>query len=369
MEKHHLEANHEHAPGILRKSSFDNPGSGGARRKEYGPPMRGDSRGSKDETAVSSEADGCTSDTGESPKRRVRVRVDFDTEKNKSKRHYNLKKLAELNRAQKKLKNRDMKTVKSCEDFRSRTEKHSSPNKSCENLKGGYNMRSHRPGRDVTNEVNAYPNKSCENINLLLPDDSPLKRQSYHKSFEDLLTGKGLEGKGEKHHHKRDRHHHQHHGVDKSCVASPARSLPDRFHQASTEINATTTADKNGKGKEKKKEPKYVIKHTVKIEKWNVGVEGECNAEAMQKKFRMQAYSCGTHIVVPERGLPVQNTEEVRRIGLVDGTVVAELYGKRIRLHPGDIIEFPAGQKNSVMAEGEESATVILGTKQGCLIS
>jgi quercetin dioxygenase-like cupin family protein len=133
------------------------------------------------------------------------------------------------------------------------------------------------------------------------------------------------------------------------------------------EKNTSAAADK---GKDKKKDTqKYIPHHTIKIEKWNWGIDGKCTTDNMQKKFRMQAYSCGVYIVIPGKGLPDHNTGEIRRIGLVDGSLVAELYGKRIRLHPGDIIELPAGQRNCGDAEGEESATIIFGTKQGCLIS
>ena len=115
--------------------------------------------------------------------------------------------------------------------------------------------------------------------------------------------------------------------------------------------------------------PLRTIHHTVRIEKWDPLTDGDLNPENMMKKFNWQGFS---HVETDvEAGGLIQSytTPEIRKMGLVSGKVWVKMYGRRINLQLGDILEIPANQAHKAAAEDVSDAVLVIGTKESCCIA
>lgn len=101
----------------------------------------------------------------------------------------------------------------------------------------------------------------------------------------------------------------------------------------------------------------------IHIEKWNSDVDGELNAENMEKKLHLQGYNFTQYCFAPGTNFPDHTHEVSKKDAIISGQFQFGMYGQTVILEPGDIVEVPRRTVHNACVVGKQSVTFYDSTK------
>ena len=101
----------------------------------------------------------------------------------------------------------------------------------------------------------------------------------------------------------------------------------------------------------------------INIEKWDPARDGELTESNMKRKLENQGYNCIQYTFSPGTEFPDHTHAESNKDSILTGRFEFVMYGEKVVLEPGDMVEVPKNTVHNARVIGEEDAVVFGATK------
>jgi quercetin dioxygenase-like cupin family protein len=101
----------------------------------------------------------------------------------------------------------------------------------------------------------------------------------------------------------------------------------------------------------------------VHVEKWDSEKDGPLTETAMRHKLTSQGYSCSTYTFRAGEAWPDHTHDISKKDAVVSGRLMVRMYGEKVILQPGDVVDVPRDTVHSAAVEGIEPVLFIDSTK------
>ena len=95
-------------------------------------------------------------------------------------------------------------------------------------------------------------------------------------------------------------------------------------------------------------------KGKINVEKWDLNTDGELNEANMRKKLKRKGYNCIMYEFQPGQVFPDHTHGHAKRDAILSGQFEMFMYGQKVILQPGDMIDVPANTIHSAGVVGNK---------------
>ena len=101
----------------------------------------------------------------------------------------------------------------------------------------------------------------------------------------------------------------------------------------------------------------------IQIESWDVGADGELNAENMKQKLKRQGYHCTMYTFSPGTDFPDHTHPISKKDSIISGRFEFTMYGETVVLKPGEMVVVPKDTVHNARVIGNEKVIFFDATK------